>query len=556
MAALDGRIDNLEDLRRTLGLAQTFDAANVLVGAYAKWGDDLLPRLRGEYAFVLWDDCRRRVLAARDPFGVRLLHYVAAKDRIWLATDADQFVRTGLIEPVPHDGMVVEFLTRRFRSLDRSFLRDVRQIPPGHAIVATAAESRTFDYRVLPEANLSFASTEECYRQFREHFATAVRRRVSSESPVLADLSGGCDSSAIVCVADRLLGEAPSLTPAIVAASAAYPGMSCDEGVYVDAVAKKVRIPVLKWDGRKASDLELREPILSAPGSRMVMAGGTDGFVDIARAHGADVVLGGAGGNLVGQPLGIALDEFADREWTSAIRHAFPAGSSPRRMIRNAYSIAEAFLPLPFSRIRSALPNRWPIPTWLAPRVRALAFLREAPPHGRRSFASHGQRSRWIELNRANIAMSLDVRYRHAAHRGLEMRYPFFDWDLCLLRPGDSFPTLAAPPAVRANSPRGPKKRPTVSRLPETGEGRIYASRINRVGIQVPYIMEIFEGTTWLSEDFVEQVEARRLLRQFRNEPASRTLVQGYSIWAMASLETWLRAISTYGTIRALETHA
>lgn len=111
IAALDGRIDNLDELRRALSLDGTLSAAEVLVHAHERWDDGLLPRLRGEYAFVIWDSRRNRVLAARDPFGVHLLHYAVSKDRILIATDSDQFLTAGLVSGCPDDTMVVEFLT-------------------------------------------------------------------------------------------------------------------------------------------------------------------------------------------------------------------------------------------------------------------------------------------------------------------------------------------------------------------------------------------------------------------------------------------------------------
>jgi len=548
ISLVDGRLDRLDELRRTLGLDQASGVGKVVVAAYAKWGDDLLPRLRGDYALVIWDEGRRRVLAARDPFGVRLLHYVVSSDGISVATDADQFVVAGVVEAAPDPTMVVEFLTRRFRSLDRSFFRDVRRIPPGHAVVASRAATRTFDYRVLPAENLTFSSTEDCHRQFREHFSTAVRRRIASAGPVVTDLSGGCDSSSIVCVADRLWAEDPGLTPAIVAGSAVYPGLPCDETAYIDAVAKHVRIPVLKWDGTKASSVELREPILAAPGNRMVMAGGTEGFVEIAREKGAQVVVGGAGGDLLGQPFGTTLDEIAAHRWAVAARHAFPAGLPLRQVVGNAFRIVEAFFPKA-SGLRSLFPNRPATPGWLAHGARANVFERKAALDLQRPFASHSQRARWIQLNPANIALSLDIRQRHASRAGLEMRYPFLDWDLVSFVL--AIPFQHWPPPGEFQRIHREALRPD---LPEAiyrrfGKAEFTPAVVNRVDAQLSEIICIFSNGTWKSEAFVDRRQAQELLARFRQAPSSRTLMDAYSIWAIASLETWLRAVVGYGKL-------
>ena len=548
VSLVDGRLDCLDELRQTLDLDSSSGVGEALVAAYGKWGDDLLPRLRGDYALVIWDEGRRRVLAARDPFGVRLRHYVASREGISIASDTDQFLVAGLVEATPDPKMVVEFLTRHFRSLDRSFFRDIRRIPPGHAVVASDAVVRTFDYRVLPAQNLTFSSTEDCHRQFREHFSTAVRRRIASARPIVADLSGGCDSSSIDCVADRLWAEEPSLTPAIVAGSAVYPGLSCDETTYIDAVAKQVRIPVLKWDGTKASDVELREPILAAPGNRMVMAGGTEGFVGIARDRGAEVIVGGAGGDLLGQPFGTTLDEIAAHQWAVAARHAFPVGLPFRQVVGNAFRIVEAFLPMA-SGLRSLLPNRRPIPEWLAHGARGIAIERETPLNLRRPFASHSQRARWIQLNPANIALSLDIRQRHASRAGLEMRYPFLDWDLVSFVL--AIPFQHWPPPGEFQRIHREALRPD---LPDAIYRRFAKAEFtpavtNRVDLQVAEITDILSNGVWRSEAFVNRRRAVQALSRFRQVPSSRTLMDAYSIWAIASLETWLRAVVGYGKL-------
>ena len=155
--------------------------------------------------------------------------------------------------------------------------------------MATPQKLLTADYRRTPEGELSFSSTAECNEAFRELFISSVRRRIASTQPVVVQLSGGIDSTSIVCVADRLLSEEPGLVPAVFGAAAIHPGLSCDENTYIDAVAEHVRIPIVRWDGTRVSDLEFADPFLAAPGNRMPMANGTESFVQISRAHSARV---------------------------------------------------------------------------------------------------------------------------------------------------------------------------------------------------------------------------------------------------------------------------
>jgi asparagine synthase (glutamine-hydrolysing) len=548
MAVLDGRLDNAQELHRALDLDRQSSPARLILGAYERWGDDCLGRLRGEYALIVWDGRRRRVLAARDPFGVRPLHYVASKDHLWIASDADQFLTAGLVEGAPDDTMAVEFLTRRFRTLDRSFFRDVRRIPPGHGLTATEADTRTFDYRVLPASNLSFASTEACYEAFREHFSTAVRRRIASDRPVVADLSGGCDSSSIVCVAARLLREDPGLAPDLIAASAAFPGLPCDEGIFVDAVARHSGVRVIKWDGTRASDLDPREPVLGGPAGRMVISGGTEGFVDIALGRGAGTLLSGMGGDLVGQPFGRTLDEIANGEWRAAARRAFPRGLPMNRAARRALHILEAFFPRPFGVVRSIVPRRFTAPDWLTSHAKRLAEPTRSSTGAEGSFASHGQRLRWRELRRADIALTVDIRQTHASRIGLEVRYPFLDWDLIAFTLGIPFEHWP-PPGEFARLHRHALR----ADLPAEIYGRYSKAEfapavVNSVEAQLPTIHDVFHDGPWASERLVSQRRARELLLRFRNVSASRDLVSAYHLRAITSLETWLRAVLRYRT--------
>jgi asparagine synthase (glutamine-hydrolysing) len=550
VVAFEGRLDDGLDLRLGLGLPADASTGCALAEAYLRHGEDLVGRLRGDFAFCLWDGARGRVLAARDPVGTRLLHYARSRDQLCLASDVEQFLAAGIVAAVPDEQMVVEFLTREARTLDRSYLKDVAVLPPGHFLVATREQIRIVDYREVPSRMLSFSSRAECYESFRERFLRSVQRRLTSGATVVAELSGGIDSTSIVCAADNLRRRGTAGIPPVVAASAIYPGFSCDETPYIDAVEKHVGIPVFRWDGRLIDGTEFLEPSLSAPGSRMPSTGGTEGFVDIARSNGAHVILDGSGGDQLGMPLGWESDELAPRDWLRLTPDVFrsPIAFSGRRPLALRW-MAGVVVPLPLRHVYSHLRERWSrgqAPDWLAEGSR-FRLLSEAPRGKPHSFSSREQAMRWGTLVGAPLALYIQLKQRHASTKGLEVAFPFLDWDLIQL-------VLAVPKRywprpgwlVRFQREAMQRDLPPAIYARRT-KAEFTAAMINRVRRSLGQISDLCEGGTWSAGRFVDQRQARQMLGNFR-EAASPTFVAAYHLWAVASLEAWLRRLLSYST--------
>jgi Asparagine synthase len=115
-----------------------------------------------------------------------------------IATDPEQILASGLASVEPDDAMVMDYLLWDIHHVDRSFLRDIRALAPGYCLEA--------------------GSLEEAREEFQRVFMRALEVRIRSSYPVVAQLSGGLDSTSIVCAADRLLAEKPHVCPRFVAA--------------------------------------------------------------------------------------------------------------------------------------------------------------------------------------------------------------------------------------------------------------------------------------------------------------------------------------------------
>jgi asparagine synthase (glutamine-hydrolysing) len=204
----DGRLDNREELMRDLSGALTEDRTDVAIVAAAldKWGTNAFAKIVGDWALAMWDPPRQRLVLARDYIGVNKLFYYLQDIKItWctqllpLASCGDQFTLSD------------EYIAGYFGLFPDAHLtpyREIRSTPPGGFVVIENGKARVHSYWSFdPDRKIRYNTDGEYEEHFRELFRQAVRRRLRTDSPILADLSGGCDSSSIVCMADDILGK-------------------------------------------------------------------------------------------------------------------------------------------------------------------------------------------------------------------------------------------------------------------------------------------------------------------------------------------------------------
>jgi asparagine synthase (glutamine-hydrolysing) len=179
--------------------------SEILPHLWEDFGFECLPRLRGEFALVLWDRQREAMVAARDRFGVKPLYYATVGDRLYLASEAKALFAVGAPARWDHESFFQ--LCHLYYDQGRSLFHGVYQVPPGHYLVATASETRLVHYRDAGYPRRDEASAD---RTLTEHIARlqdaldeAVRLRLQADVPVACYLSGGIDSSTILALAAR-----------------------------------------------------------------------------------------------------------------------------------------------------------------------------------------------------------------------------------------------------------------------------------------------------------------------------------------------------------------
>lgn len=200
---LNGEIYNFRELRHELReRGHTFTSAGdteVIVHLYEEMGPDFVRRLHGMFAIAVWDAKRRRLVLARDRAGKKPLYYSEDNDCLTFASELNALTASGAIEPQVDYEAIAGFLAYRWVPGPRSAFAGVRKLPPASMLVRDEGGSRVESYwRLDYNRPCPFSSEREMDAAIRDGIRAATRRRLVSDVPLGAFLSGGVDSSAVV----------------------------------------------------------------------------------------------------------------------------------------------------------------------------------------------------------------------------------------------------------------------------------------------------------------------------------------------------------------------
>ncbi|HEX2681562.1 MAG TPA: asparagine synthase (glutamine-hydrolyzing), partial [Candidatus Dormibacteraeota bacterium] len=233
----NGEIYNFRELRRDLETRghhfSTATDTETIVHLYEEHGPHCVDRLRGMFAFAVWDDRRRQLLLARDRLGIKPLYYAEAGGRFMFASELKAILQLPEVERRLNWRAVNHLFTCLTTPHDESILDGIRKLEPGHSLIvapgcAPRAE-RYWDVRFEPDFGRSEADFIE---QLRELLEEAVRLHLVSDVPLGAFLSGGIDSGSVVAMMTR-----QSARP-VKTFSIGFPAQDYSELAYARLVAK------------------------------------------------------------------------------------------------------------------------------------------------------------------------------------------------------------------------------------------------------------------------------------------------------------------------------
>lgn len=212
----NGEIYNYLELRSELeGHGYKFHTdtdTEVILVAYQRWGPECLAHFNGMWAFCLWDSKEQRLFLTRDRFGVKPLYYVHKGDRFAFASEIKGLVGKHGWPFEPEDDAIYHYLVGGYLPSPQrggTFFEGVQSVPPGHRLIVRPSGATTLQrYWTLP------LGSDEGPRQradvvagYGELFTDSVRLRLRADVPIGTCLSGGVDSSSIVCVVNRLMAQ-------------------------------------------------------------------------------------------------------------------------------------------------------------------------------------------------------------------------------------------------------------------------------------------------------------------------------------------------------------
>jgi asparagine synthase (glutamine-hydrolysing) len=210
----DGRLDNRRDLIQQLRDVVTVASTDVamVAAAYEYWGSDCFAMLIGDWALSLWDPHTRSLILAKDPMGTRHLYYSFDDNQVTWSTILDPLV----LFAGKTFALCEEYIAGWFSFFPAAHLTPyvgIHSVPPSSSVLLRPGKHTVRKYWDFdPDKQIRYRSDAEYEEHFRVVFAEAVRRRLRSDSPILAELSGGMDSSSIVCMADTIISRGAAET--------------------------------------------------------------------------------------------------------------------------------------------------------------------------------------------------------------------------------------------------------------------------------------------------------------------------------------------------------
>src|SRR5688572_5851080 len=199
----NGEIYNYRELREELKSRghrfSTSSDTEVLVHLYEEFGERLLQRLNGMFAFALWDQRRKRLLLARDPVGIKPLLYSETKDAFLFGSEMGAIAASGQLDSTIDPVGLHLYLSWGAVPAPRTIYRQVRRLPPAHFLIWENGRIRLQRYwHPLQGEDAPPSSFEEARQGLRNLLDDSVRRQIVSDVPLGAFLSGGVDSTSIV----------------------------------------------------------------------------------------------------------------------------------------------------------------------------------------------------------------------------------------------------------------------------------------------------------------------------------------------------------------------
>lgn len=547
---LEGVLFNLDQLSDLLAVGE-LEPERLLVLAYERWGEEMLGRLRGNFALAVHDGRRHRLLLACDQLGARSIFFHSDGSRLRFATEPADLIARLPTRPPPDDAAVVHWLASTSTPEGRTLYRGVGRLGAGRLLRFDRAGVEVRRYWAPSFSGCADLSPSAAPAASREALGAAIRRQLPAEGRCGVLLSGGLDSSTVAALARR---QAPDRPPR--AYSAVFPEHpSIDESRLIDEAAASLGLDSTRVEVRGGSMVRgaleyMRrwEVPLPAPNHFLWQP-----LLEGAAGSGIDAILDGEGGDELWRfsPYLLA-DRIRSGRFAAAARlgremvgsDKYTGWSSLQPYLR-LYGVKGAMPPGLHSRLRRLHPAQRYAPSWFTERSAATLFQDWDPWAWKRLDGP-----RWWSFM-ADLLTGMrerlgvgDYLRRRAAMAGLENRHPLIDVDLvefALRLP----PTLAVDPVLE----RPLLRKATADLIPDSirlrGQKSYFTALFHDclAGRDLSLIRELLGGRAEVGAYVDLETVGRELLA---DPPAGtgRDRSWPWSVWRLLTAECWLRSQS------------
>jgi asparagine synthase (glutamine-hydrolysing) len=533
----NGEIYNFRALRSELEAAgvrfRTHGDTETILQGYLQWGEGVLDRLEGMYAFVLIDRKRNVALAARDPFGIKPLYLCQRGNRIGLASEMRPLFR--IVDPQPDEAALAELVTFTWAAGSLSNVRGIERVPGGTALTiplqgGSITRRRFCDVldTLRPDDSITPEEAETLAQGAVEH---SVREHLMSDVGYTLQLSGGVDSSLVAAMASKAAGRR------IASYSVSLGDHPFDEGEFRKLVVDQYNLDhhEIRIDGNEFADA-LPRAVRHMEGP--VPHGGCVTLMLLCdrMREGSKVALTGEGADeMFAGYLRYGL-------WQKLARHELMARFLPARLLPPVWPfLGVKRLDGRDSAIYAAVYHDFHAMQAMFPGLVPAPGLREATSKRFKDF-----RDRLFAIDQVSYLESLLVRQdKMSMAASVEARVPFVHLPLAKVM-------NRLPRDIRA--PGGVTK-PLLKRIAEKFLDRRVIYR-RKVGLWLPY-------DDWLSDpkglgrylDLLTEPNGR--LRAYAKDPAALSQAvdrfragerKGIpSMWMLVNVEMWLRSLGELG---------
>ena len=538
--------------------------AELVLRAFERWGEDSPARIIGDFAYVVWDARRRQLFCARDILGIKPFYYFIDREVFIAGSELQQILRHPRVPLKPNEGVIAEYLAASIGTRDETLYQDVFRLAPGCCLMVRPEGVRKRSYYDLRSApDVSFSTNDQYADRFREIFQEAVKCRLRSAGPLLAHLSGGVDSSAVVGMAAHLIesGAGGVAVRRFQTASLVFTEPESDEReqlAQMDAMWRFNSRHVTPFESDLngvISQVQRYKDIPEYPNGMMV-----NSLRQMARNEGFRVCLTGLWGD---EWLTGCDDRFADyllqlrfstlmrdlRLGKPVLDHGRPTvdASDLRMVLRwGVWPLVSPLLGARGCRAIRKLIGRETLPPFLrrelVNRVNLEDRLGQEPI--RRTCRTFGQQEVYNRFVSGEDVHGSEMLERTASWFGLDERHPFADRRLIEYAFGLPQSQRFDPPftkVVLRNAMRGLVPEPIRLRRSKADFSHVFVKTLERLGSQHFFDSLVLASLGWV--DAVAVSEAYATFIRGHRMGDRRYNTHMWSLWMVFAVERWLRTV-------------